>query len=207
MRRQAIEDLFLKKPRGAMSRVRLLFYRALGLHAGIGNRIEAIRCRRLSLVSIGNYNALSEGCWLWPEDSESDHPRIVIGNGNYFNRDVMIDACGHVRIGDDNMLGPGVYITDSNHTITQGTSPKFLPMNTGIVRIGNGCWIGARSVILKNVQLDDYCVVAAGAVVTHSFPGGSVIAGVPAKLIRTIGSAAQAEAAAAEVASTGFVRP
>jgi acetyltransferase-like isoleucine patch superfamily enzyme len=52
------------------------------------------------------------------------------------------------------------------------------------VVIGNHCWIGAKAVILKDVVLGDYCVVAAGAVVTKSFSAGSVIGGVPAKLLR-----------------------
>ena len=59
-------------------------------------------------------------------------------------------------------------------------------MDAGKVIIGNYCWIGAKAIILKDVVLGDHCVVAAGSVVTKSFPAGSVIAGVPAKLIRTL---------------------
>ncbi|HBB86424.1 MAG TPA: hypothetical protein DC047_02280 [Blastocatellia bacterium] len=98
----------------------------------------------------------------------------------------MIDACGRVEIGDENMFGPDIYITDSNHTFGEKLSPQALPMQVGTVRIGNYCWIGARAVILKDVELGDYCVVAAGAVVTRSYPAGSVIAGVPAKLLQQL---------------------
>jgi acetyltransferase-like isoleucine patch superfamily enzyme len=93
----------------------------------------------------------------------------------------MIDACGFVEIGDHNMFGPGVYVADSNHTMAPGKRLADNPMNIGNVVIGNGCWIGARAIILKDVILGDRCVVAAGAVVTKSFPPGSVIAGVPAR--------------------------
>ena len=95
----------------------------------------------------------------------------------------MIDACGFIEIGNNNMFGPDIYITDSNHSFGNGVSPAAQPMQRGKVKIGNHCWIGAKAVILKDVELGDYCVVAAGAVVTKSFPAGSVIAGVPAKLI------------------------
>jgi acetyltransferase-like isoleucine patch superfamily enzyme len=97
----------------------------------------------------------------------------------------MIDACNFVGIGSDNMFGPGVYITDSNHTLSSGQRFADGPMDLGKVLIGNGCWIGAKAIILKDVTLGDCCVVAAGAVVTRSFPSGSVVAGVPARLLKS----------------------
>lgn len=183
---QPFERLLLAAPRGAMSRLRIAFYRLLGLQAGQRNRFERVRCRRLCQIQIGEFNAFSEGCWLWPEDTACNKPRIVVGNHNYFNRDVMIDACGSIQIGNFNMFGPGIYITDSNHRFDADHSPSELPMDVGQVRIGNRCWFGAKAVILRNVVLGDGCVVAAGAVVTKSFPAGSVIGGVPARLLRSV---------------------
>ena len=182
---ESFEPLLLKSSRGLVSRFRNFFYRLLGLRAGRRNRMEAVRCRRLAQIQIGNYNAFTEGCWLWPDDSDFEGIRIRIGDHNYFNRDVVIDACGYVEIGNENMFGPDVYITDSNHTFGIGIVPHKQPMQRGTVKIGNGCWIGAKAIILKDVELGDYCAVGAGAVVTKSFPAGSVIAGVPAKLIRS----------------------
>ena len=179
-----LEPLVLRVPRGAASRLRIFFYRLLGIKIGHRNRIEGRgRCRRLTQISIGDYNAFTQGCWLWPLDENFDGVRIRIGNRNYFNRNLMIDACGYVEIGNDNMFGPDVYIADSNHKIEKGKSPKELPMLRGKVRIGNHCWIGAKVIILKDVVLGDGCVVGAGAVVTKSFPAGTVIAGVPARVI------------------------
>ena len=174
----------MRVPRGLASRIRITAYAALGMRMGVRNRIEGGgRCRQLTQIELGDYNALSQGCWLWPEDTEHVGIRIRIGNRNYFNRNVMIDACGLIEIGDDNMFGPDVYITDSNHSFGEGITPGFAPMNKGRVRIGNRCWIGAKAVILKDVELGDGCVVGAGAVVTNSFPAGSVIAGVPGRPI------------------------
>jgi acetyltransferase-like isoleucine patch superfamily enzyme len=178
-----LESLLLRMPRGLASRIRLATYRILGMKQGARNRMEGGgRCRRLSQIQIGNSNAFTQGCWLWPLDTEYGGMRIRIGSGNYFNRNVMIDACGVVEIGDDNMFGPDIYVTDSNHRFGDGASPKESPMQVGRVKIGNRCWIGAKAVILRDVELGDGCVVGAGAVVTKSFPAGSIITGVPARI-------------------------
>ena len=181
---QKLEPLLLRVPQGIKSRCRLALYRLLGLKAGKANRMEKSRCRRLSQISIGNNNAFTQGAMLWPQDAPSDNIRIKIGDKNYFNRNIMMDACGLIEIGNNNMFGPDIYITDSNHRFGVGISPASQPMEAGIVKIGNYCWIGAKAIILKDVELGDYCVVAAGSVVTKSFPAGSIIAGVPAKLMQ-----------------------
>jgi acetyltransferase-like isoleucine patch superfamily enzyme len=178
------ERLIFKVPTGLISRVKIFFFRILGMHVGQKNRFERGRCRRLSQISIGNNNAFTAGYMLWPIDETYDGTRIKIGNKNYFNRNLMIDACGLIEIGDYNMFGPDVYITDSDHTFGPDTSPCEAPMKVGSVKIGNHCWIGAKAIILKNVSLGDKCVVAAGAVVTKSFPAGSVVGGIPAKLLK-----------------------
>lgn len=180
----SMEPLFLRVPQGIRSRFRLFFYKMLGMQIGINNRMEKSRCRRVKQISIGDRNAFTQGVMLWPEDATYDGTRIRIGNKNYFNRNMMIDACGYIEIGDHNMFGPDIYITDSNHDFGNGKSPSSQPMKRGTVKIGNHCWIGAKAVILKDVELGDHCVVAAGAVVTKSFPAGSVIAGVPATVLK-----------------------
>ena len=179
-----LEPYFLRTPRGILSRVRLSFYRALGMKQGVRNRMEGGgRVRRCSQICLGSYNAFTQGSWLWPNDAEYDGIRIRIGNRNYFNRNLMIDACGVVEIGDQNMFGPDVYITDSNHRFGSAIAPSERPMDVGKVKIGNRCWIGAKVVILKDVELGDGCIVAAGSVVTRNVPAGAVVAGIPARPI------------------------
>ena len=169
-----------------MSRFRVMVFRLFGMQLGGINRFEKGRARRCAQINIGSGNAFTAGYMLWPIDEDYNGRRIIIGNNNYFNRNVMLDACGLIEIGDYNMFGPDIYITDSNHTFGSGISPSKAPMNAGTVKIGNHCWIGAKAVILKDVELGDGCVVAAGAVVTKSFPAGSVVAGVPAKVIKQL---------------------
>ena len=72
-----IESLLLNAPRGLMSRIRLFAYRLLGMKQGSPNRMEGGgRCRRLSQIEIGRLNAFTQGCWLWPENTDHDGIRI-----------------------------------------------------------------------------------------------------------------------------------
>lgn len=177
-----LEPVFLRVPQGCASRVRVTLYRLLGMSVARRLRMESGRIRRCSQIAIGSDNAFSAGWQLWPIDAPYDGVRIRIGDRNYFNRNVFLDACGLIEIGDENQFGPDVYITDSNHRHGPGIVGKRAGMDVGHVRIGNGCWIGAKAIILKDVELGDRCVVGAGAVVTRSFPADSVIVGVPGRL-------------------------
>jgi maltose O-acetyltransferase len=190
--RQFLEYFLFKASRGAASRFRLWMYRLLGMKMGVRNRMEGGgRVRRCSQIEIGSYNAFTQGAWLWPVEGIHDGFRIRIGNGNYFNRNLMIDACGLVEIGDRNMFGPDVYITDSNHRFGHGMAPNEQPMDVGKVKIGNRCWIGAKAVILKDVELGDGCVIGAGSVVTKSVLPGTVVAGVPARPLKFMAGASR----------------
>lgn len=179
-----IESLLFRIPISLFSRLKCVVYKAIGMKMGEKNRFESGKIRRAAQIEIGSNNTFSSIYKLWPEDSASKDIRISIGSFNYFNKNVMIDSCGKIEIGNYNMFGPDVYITDSNHTFGPDISPQKAPMRRGTVKIGNHCWIGAKAIILKDVELGDHCVVAAGAVVTKSFLNGSVIGGVPAKIIK-----------------------
>jgi acetyltransferase-like isoleucine patch superfamily enzyme len=62
---------------------------------------------------------------------------------------------------------------------------RVFPMEKGPVKIGNDCWIGASAIIMPNVSLGEYCVVAANSYVNKSFPAYSIIGGSPASQIRS----------------------
>ena len=109
--------------------------------------------------------------------------RIVIGN-NVWKSFALSGGCyiqggNGVYIGDDTIFAPGVKIISANHDC--GGNQYWAPAPP--IRIGKRCWIAANAVILPGVELGDDCIVGAGAVVTKSFPSGSVIGGVPAQLL------------------------
>lgn len=86
-----------------------------------------------------------------------------------------------IKIGKDVHIAANVGIITQNHN--PANPDEHLPAKP--VTIGDNCWIGMNAVILPGVTLGDFTTVGAGSVVTHSFDGHCVIAGNPAKVIKT----------------------
>lgn len=123
----------------------------------------------------------------WPVHSTSkvyDPEKIRIGVDAYpgIMGGCYITGRGGLAIGDYTQIGPNVVIVTANHDIYDLRKHFEAP-----VKIGRYCWLGAGSKIMPGVELGDFTVVAAGAVVTRSFPEGfCVLAGVPAKSVKQI---------------------
>jgi acetyltransferase-like isoleucine patch superfamily enzyme len=92
-----------------------------------------------------------------------------------------------VKIGNNVNLAQGITVTALNHNFTD--SAKRIDeqgVSTNPVTVGDDIWIGANAVILPGVNIGNHSVVAAGAVVTKDVPAHSLVAGVPAKVIKEI---------------------
>jgi acetyltransferase-like isoleucine patch superfamily enzyme len=108
------------------------------------------------------------------------HALLEIGSG-YTNNNAEINCFSHIKIGNDVAISKGVIIRDSdNHEIIGNSHPVSAP-----IVIGNHVWIGLNAIILKGVTIGDGAIVAAGAVVTKNVPANSMVAGVPARILKT----------------------
>ena len=106
---------------------------------------------------------------------------LHIGDRVFINQGVRIFSSQRVRIGSRTEIGDLVSITDSNfHSV----APRD-PVKSAAVEIGPDCWIGSSATILPGTHLGRGCVVAAAAVVNGHFPPGSLLAGVPASVVRS----------------------
>lgn len=132
---------------------------------------------------IGPDATLSAGM-LTPLEGATDVV-ITVGDRCMLGRGITIIAHERVEIGDDTIAGHSVYITDQNHGYEDLTTPIGRQMwRNAPVRIGPGCWLAHGSTILPGTTIGRHVVVAAGAVVTGHVPDYSVVAGVPARIIR-----------------------
>jgi len=110
---------------------------------------------------------------------------LKIGNNVGINHYCFIGVRGNITIGDNVIFGPRVNVFSENHIFNSLDVPI---KNQGVEKkdtiIGNDVWIGASVSIMPGVKIGNGCVIAAGSVVTKDVPDFSVIAGMPAKIIK-----------------------
>lgn len=108
-----------------------------------------------------------------------------------------IGCSGFIEIGSDVLMGPRVTLLAENHIETDAARPiKEQGVTRSFIRIEDGCWIGAGTIVVAGVTIGHGSVVAAGSVVTRDVPPFSVVAGVPARLLRSRRPGGKDEAAA-----------
>ena len=172
----------------------------------VGKATQILSLKKLMInsknIEIGDYcivNCLSrEGISLGENFKLGDFSRIIasgslrdiglgisIGNNVAIAEYSFIGGAGGVSIGDDCIIGQYFSVHPENHNfeelsstiLSQGLSRKG-------IKIGSNCWVGAKVTICDGASIGSGCIIAAGAVVTKTFPDNCVIGGVPSKILR-----------------------
>lgn len=109
---------------------------------------------------------------------------LRIGKGVFINSGVMFTDLGGITLADNVLVGPNATIISVNHPLDPQRRHE---VEMKPVLIDENAWLGANATILPGVTVGKNAVVAAGAVVTKDVPANTVVAGVPAKIIKEIG--------------------
>ncbi len=148
------------------------------------NKIKGSRAEMLlkledkAILTVNGYATFVYGC----DVCVFENAHLTIGNNCFVNAGTDIRCVNSVTIGDGVLIGRKVSIMDSDsHTVVTENGRNML---SAPVTIGNHVWIGANAKILKGVAIGDGALVAAGAVVTKDVPPNTIVAGIPAIVIK-----------------------
>lgn len=128
--------------------------------------------------------AVDETFHLTPPVFTDHGVNIRVGRNVFVNQGCRFNDVGGIEVDDDVMLGPDVSLITSGHPLDPAR--RRTGITSAPIRIGRNVWIGASAVVLQGVTIGAHAVVAAGAVVTRDVPARSVVAGVPATVIKEI---------------------
>lgn len=124
-----------------------------------------------------------DGFRLFPPFYTDCGRNIRLGKNVFINSSCCFQDWGGIEIGDGAYIGQQVVIATVNHDLLPERRGDMFPKP---VKIGKGVWIGAHATILPGVTVGDNAVVGAGAVVTRDVPPDTVVAGVPARAVKSI---------------------
>lgn len=179
----------MKKVRIAQKRTKILagkiLYRAIGIHMPESFSKVSFGSRRFRQFCAGLILGDRCGGWVDIEKGVRFGEGLTIGHGSGIGADSVIPS--EVVIGDHVMMGPQVMMFTANHRtdrldIPMGHQGWTAPEK---IVIGNDVWIGARVIILPGVHIGNGCVIGAGSVVTKDVPDYEIWAGNPAHKIRS----------------------
>ncbi|MFY7813820.1 MAG: acyltransferase [Chryseobacterium taeanense] len=188
---RGLKVIFLfKNPKGMLLGKRVSFFNISKMKWGkflrLGNDVYVSALAKEGIefgenVSIGAFSRI-----IVSTSFNNIGEKIKIGNNVGIGEFAYLGGSGGLEIGDECIVGQYLSCHPENHNYEDlETSIRHQGVNRKGIKIGKNCWIGSKVTILDGVEIGNGCILAAGSVITKSFPDNSIIGGVPAKLLKT----------------------
>ncbi|THC40186.1 sugar O-acetyltransferase [Streptomyces sp. A1499] len=139
---------------------------------------------RAALLSVVFGGPLPKSVTVYPPFFTEHGLNTTFGENVFVNQGCTFMDRGGIRIGNGVMIAPKVSLITGGHPLPLAERREYLSFAPIIIE--DDVWIGTAAVITQGVTIGAGSVVAAGAVVTRDVPAGTVVAGVPARVIKTI---------------------
>lgn len=124
---------------------------------------------------------MKKGTFLTPPFQIDVACRLFLGENVFANHGLTVMSVGTITIDDGVMMGPEVGLFTVNHD-----TDDIRVIKTKEIHICRNAWLGSRVSVMPGVTIGEGAIVASGAVVTKDVPAHTVVAGVPAKVIKTL---------------------
>ena len=158
-------------------------YKSLGVKCGKKvTFFSGVRISGYKNIILGNKISIARGSRL----EAHSQGLIKIGNNVSLNENSVIGASekGEIIIGNNVLIAQNVVLRASDHGFQSANTPMIEQgHNNGKITIEDNVWVGANSVITRNVTIGSGSIVGAGAVVTKNVNNNVIVGGVPAKFI------------------------
>lgn len=181
--------LYLKNPKFSLLGRNVRFFNTSKISYGkfmkLGNHVYISALGKKG-IQFGNNVGIGDFSRVIVSTSLNDiGSHITIGNNVGIGEFAYLGGAGGLEIGDGCIVGQYLSCHPENHIYDDiQTEIRLQGVTRKGIKIGKNCWIGSKVTILDGVEIGDGSIIAAGAVVTKSFPENSIIGGVPAKLIK-----------------------
>ncbi|MER7774635.1 sugar O-acetyltransferase [Streptomyces sp. NPDC096191] len=139
---------------------------------------------RAELLSVVFGGSLPESVTIYPPFFTEYGLNTTFGRNVFVNQGCTFMDKGGIRIGDGVMIAPKVSLITGGHPLPLAERRAYLSFAPIVIE--DDVWIGTSAVILQGVTIGAGAVVAAGAVVSRDVPAGTLVGGVPARVIKTI---------------------
>lgn len=110
---------------------------------------------------------------------------IVLGKNVFINSNCYFMDGAKITVGDNVFIGPSCGFYTANHPLDYQTRNQGIEQALPIL-IGNNVWLGGNVIVLPGVKIGDGCVIGAGSVVTKDIEANSIATGVPCNVIKKI---------------------
>jgi len=162
-------------------------------HLTVGSNFIAeeyceINCLSVNGIKLGNKVTIGSYALIRPTGKYGGEPGmgLIVGDNSNIGPFAYIGCSGMITIGSNVMISPRVSIYAENHNFSRtDITMKEQGVTREDVIIEDDCWIAANSIVLAGVTIGKGSIVAAGSVVTKDVPPYSIVAGSPARVIKS----------------------
>lgn len=185
--------LRLRRPNGLLLGPHVSFVMSGRLHAGRGASIGGysyVDCSAEHGVVLADRVTIRERAWIQGRSGlNAPADGLWVGEGSYIGPNAVLGIGGPIRIGAGVQIGAGFTVSAESHEADPDGSFVSGHVSRRGVRVGDRCWIGNNVAVLDGVEIGEGCVIGAGSVVTRSLPAFSLAVGAPARVRRTLRAA------------------
>lgn len=139
---------------------------------------------RAELLSVVFGGPLPDSVTIYPPFFTEYGLNTVFGENVFVNQGCTFMDKGGIRIGDRVMIAPKVNLITGGHPLPLAERRAYV--SSAPITIGDDVWIGTAASVMQGVTVGAGAVVAAGAVVTRDVPARTLVAGVPARVVKPV---------------------